>query len=107
MRVVYPYNEILPKKKAHDVFIVQECAAFAELGWDITLLVSKWSEINTLFDHYHISSSDHLHIKPLFIIRKKTSFRISWNLPFFLCCQQQIQKIRPDWVFLSVRKQAA
>jgi glycosyltransferase involved in cell wall biosynthesis len=107
MRIIYPYNEILPKKRAHDLFIVHECAALAELGWDVTLLVGKGSEKNTLFSHYHISPSACLHIAPLFIIRKNNPLHISWNLPFFFNCQRRIRNMRPDYVFLSVRKQAA
>jgi len=106
MQIIYPYNEILPKKKAHDVFIVHECAALADLDWEVILLIGKGSEKNTLFSHYQIAPSTHLHIEPLFIVRKNNPFHISWNLPFFLMCQHQIRKIKPNWVILSVRKQA-
>src|ERR1700722_15168999 len=107
MRIIYPYNEILPQKKAHDVYIVHECSALANLGWGVTLLVGKGSETNNLFAHYQIPPSDRLHIEPLFIMRKNNPFRISWNLPFFFGCQRRIEKIKPDYVFLSVRGQAA
>ena len=107
MRIIYPYNEILPKKRAHDTFIVHECAALADLGGEVTLLVGKGSEKDNLFSHYAIPPSNPLHIKTLFILRKNNRLGLSWNLPFFWCCQKEIQKILPDYVILSVRKQAA
>jgi glycosyltransferase involved in cell wall biosynthesis len=106
MRIIYPYNEILPRKKAHDIFIMHTCAAFAELGWDVTLLIGKGSDGDSLFSYYQINPSQNLHITPLFILRKNNPFGISWNLPFFLGSQFKIQKMHPDCVFLSVRKQA-
>src|SRR5262245_12699498 len=105
--IIYPYNAILPQKKAHDIFIVHECAAFAELGWDVTLLIGKGSDNKALFSHYQISSSENLHVKELFILRKNNPLRLSWNLPFFWACQNLIRKQHPDCVFLSVKKQAA
>lgn len=107
MRIVYPYNEILPKRKAHDVFIFHECAALADLGWDLSLLVGKGSEKNDLLTHYQVPFSTHFQIKPRFIVRKNNPLGITWNFPFFLSCQRYIHKHRPDWVFLSVRKQGA
>lgn len=107
MRIIYPYNEILPEKKAHDLYIVHECAALADLGWDITLLIGKGRESRSLYSHYQISPSAHLHIKPLFMIRKNNPFNLSWNFPFFVQCQRTMQRERPDVVLLSVRKQGA
>lgn len=84
MRIVYPYNEILPKKRAHDLFIVHECAALADLGWQVTLLIGKGSEKSSLFNHYQIPLSNQLQIESLPLIRKNNLFGISWNLPFFI-----------------------
>lgn len=106
MRIIYPYNEILPKKKAHDVFIFNECAALANLGWEITLLCGKGSEKKSLPEHYQIPQPlENFRIEPHFIVRKNNPLNLSWNLPFFFSCQQAIRKKRPDYVFLSVRKQ--
>jgi len=107
MRIIYPYNEILPKKKAHDVFIMHECAALAALGWDVTLLVGKGSSEKTLLTHYNLSPMKQLHIEPLFTLRKNTLLPLSWNLPFFMSCQSVIRTQKPDIVITSVRKQAA
>ncbi|MFZ0565755.1 MAG: glycosyltransferase family 4 protein [Chlamydiales bacterium] len=106
MRIFYPYNEILPKKRAHDLYIFHECAALAQAGYETTLLCGKGSNPN-LFHYYGISSLDNLHIKQLPLIRKNNLLNWSWNLPFFFKCQQQIRKHRPEFVFLSVLKQGA
>lgn len=108
MRIVYSYNEILPKKKAHDVFIFQECAALADAGLDLTLLCGKGSlGDEDLFQHYGTPLSKRLQIKRLPILRKNNPLHLSWNFPFFFSCQRYLEKQKPDWVFLSVRKQAA
>lgn len=107
MRIIYPYNEILPKKKAHDVFIFHECAALAaQKGFDVTLLVGQGSDAD-LFSHYDVPENDHLHLQRLFILRKNNLLRFSWNFPFFFYCQRYIRRVRPDIVICSVRKQGA
>lgn len=105
MRIVYPYNEILPKRSAHDIFIFDECASLAKKGCDVTMLCGKGGKTTTeLFEHYHVPNNAFA-IKQLPIVRKNNWFNASWNLPFLLFSQQQIKKICPDWIFLSVRKQ--
>jgi len=106
MRIIYPYNEILPKRKAHDLFVFHSCAALAE-RCDITLLVGKGSHVKHLFDHYHVFPSERFQIHPQLIVRKNNPFGISWNFPFFFLCQRYIQKHKPDVVICSVRKQGA
>jgi len=101
--LIYPYNEILPKRSAHDVYIVQECAALARSGMDVTLLCGKGSlPPEELRAHYKVGSFP-IHYLP--IVRKNNLLRISWNLPFFFFTQRVIEKRRPDFVFLSVLKQ--
>jgi glycosyltransferase involved in cell wall biosynthesis len=106
MHVVYPYNEILPKKKAHDLFVCHECAALAEYGWQVSWLIGRGSS-STLLTHYNIPPTERLNIFPLFIIRKNNPLNLSWNFPFFCLCQRFIQQSRPNAVILSVRKQGA
>ncbi len=107
MRILYPYNEILPKKKAHDVFVFQECAALSSIGFDVNLLCGRGSLMpKRLFAHYGLKPND-LRIKYLPIVRKNNLLNLSWNLPFFFFTQRQIKKLRPDFVFLSVLKQGA
>lgn len=107
MRIIYPYNEILPKKKAHDLFIVQECAALANLGFNVTLLTGKGAKKETLLQHYQIPDLENLHFQMHFLLRKNNPLNVSFNLPFFFACQQTIKKLQPDYVLLSVVKQAA
>ena len=107
MRIIYPYNEILPKRKAHDVFVFHECAALSTYGnCDITLLVGKGSN-QDLFSHYHVPRCPKLHLHPIFMIRKNNPIGLSWNFPFFFLCQRYIERERPDAVICSVRGQAA
>ncbi len=104
-RIVYPYNEILPKRAAHDAFIFQECAALHAAGLSTTLICGRgtWAAPK-LFAHYGTPSFP---VHQLPIIRKNNPWRISWNLPFFMATQSYLKKKRPDWVFLSVAKQGA
>ncbi len=108
MRILYPYNEILPKQRAHDVFIFHECSSLAKLGNRVTLLCGKGSKTDkALFQHYGVSASENLSIKKVPIVRKNNPFNLSWNLPFFFFSQQFIQKHLPDFVLLSVLKQGS
>lgn len=107
MRIVYPYNELLPKNKAHDVFIVQECFALAENQCSVTLLFGKGKQNGSLLEHYQLPPNPHFELRPLPLIRKNNWLRLSWNRPFFAACQKYIAKQRPDWVVMSVRKQGA
>lgn len=105
MQILYPYNEILPKKSAHDVFIFQQCSAFARHGWEISLLCGKENSNPSLFEHYQVPFTKRLCVTPLFMLRKNYFLNLSWNFPFFYGCQKLIRQRVPDYVFLSVRKQ--
>lgn len=106
MRIIYPYNENLPKNRAHDVYIFNECAALSG-QFDVLLLCgSNSSPKEELKRHYAAEIKGNLQIKRLAILRKSTVLNLSWNFPFFFGCQNIIKKNRPDWVFLSVKKQA-
>lgn len=108
MRIFYPYNEILPKKKAHDVFIFQECNALAEASLEVTLLCGNGSlSDRMLFQHYGVDHHKLFRVKRLPIVRKNNLINLSWNWPFFFSCQCAIKHRQPDWVFLSVRKQGS
>lgn len=108
MRIFYPYNEILPKKTAHDVYVFNECSALALQGADVSLLCGKgsWDDA-ALNAHYQIPIDGQFHIHRLPIVRKNNWLRISWNVPFFFFSQQKIERSQPDAVFLSVLKQGA
>lgn len=105
MRFVIPYNEILPRKKAHDLFLFREAVELALAGHDVHLLIGKGSLSDVqLFEHYGKRAPITIHRLP--IVRKNNSLNLSWNLPFFMASQRLIKKIKPDCVLLSVLKQA-
>lgn len=107
MILAYPYNEILPTRKAHDVFLFQEVAHLAERGCEVEFFVGRGSKSREeLASHYQAPLTSSLHLRPLPILRKNNFLGISWNLPFFYFTQKQLEKLRPDVVVLSVRKQA-
>jgi glycosyltransferase involved in cell wall biosynthesis len=105
MHLLVPYNEILPKKKAHDVHIFHECSCLSSLGAQVTLLCGKGSQEDAmLFQFYNTSSP--FEIKRLPIVRKNNALGLSWNLPFFFTSQREIENTKPNFVILSVLKQA-
>jgi glycosyltransferase involved in cell wall biosynthesis len=106
MKILYPYNEILPNHKAHDSYLYQSCGYLAQAGMQVTLLCGKGSLTKEQLDHhYHMTSHPNLSVHPLPILRKNTLFNISYNYPFFFLCQREIKRIRPDLVMISVFKQ--
>lgn len=108
MRILYPYNEILPKKSAHDVYIVRNCAGLAAAGVDVTIAIGLGSlNDNALTNHYQISSNPNLHLRRLPIVRRNFGLPINMNAVFFWAAQQTIKRMKPDWVALSVLKQGA
>lgn len=105
MLFIIPYNEILPRKKAHDLFLFKEACEIALSGHEVHLLIGKGSlSDQDLFDHYGIYAPIQIHRLP--IIRKNNPFNLSWNLPFFIACQRMIKRLKPDIVLLSILKQA-
>lgn len=108
MRILYPYNEILPKRSAHDVYIVRNCAALAEAGADVTLAFGMSSVPDSeLRSHYNVASRENLHWQRLPIIRRNYGLPFSLNALFFWSAQKLIHDSKPDWVALSVFKQGA
>lgn len=101
MKIIYPYNEILPTKKAHDVFIFNECIALSKKA-NVTLLCGKGSK-GELFKHYQVGKNK-LQIRNLPILRKNF-FKFSWNYPFFFSTQKYLKKTKPDVAIFSVMKQ--
>lgn len=107
MKIIYPYNEILPLKKAHDAYVVRNCAALASSGCDVTLLCGKGSlSKEALFEFYKIEKNNPLKVIQLPILRKNNRLRINWNYVFFWNAKRYIEKHQPDVVLFSVLKQA-
>lgn len=108
MRLLYPYNEILPKKKAHDLFLFQEAAHLAALASiDVTLLIGRGSlERTALASFYQAPLPPSLHIAHLPIVRKNNPLNLSWNWPFFASTEQFLRRFPCDVLLFSVLKQA-
>jgi len=105
MRIIYPYNEILPKKCAHDTYIYHTCAHLAQGDTEVELLCGKGSlSPQELASHYNCAPNHNLKVTALAIVRKNNPLNVSWNLPFFYLSQKVIEKKRPDLVMLSVKK---
>jgi glycosyltransferase involved in cell wall biosynthesis len=143
MKLAYLYNEKLPKKTAHDVYVWRNSYFLSHFLKEKTLEVSlltglscNHQSIESLQNYYLPSSyhkeqsqpatkktlpfwstfadrghsllheMDHFQWIELPLMRKSGPFRISWNTPFFYRCQKWIEAQRPDWVLMSVYKQA-
>ncbi len=107
MKIIYPYNETLPRRRAHDAYIMRTCASMASAGHDVTLLCGKGSlEKKELFQFYKIHPDNPLKVIQLPILRRKNLMRIQWNFLFFWRAQRYIEKHKPDCVICSVLKQA-
>lgn len=108
MHILYPYNEILPKKSAHDVYIVRNCVSLAATGCTVELLCGSGSlPPGKLAEHYHLEQTTRFAWKRLPIIRKNLGLPLTWDTLFFWVTQRYIKQVRPDWVAFSVFKQAA
>ncbi len=108
MKVLYLYNEILPKRSAHDVYIWRNCIELASVGAKVTLAVGKGSDNDiSLHQHYQTQPHSNFQVVRLPILRKNFSIPLTWNRIFFHAAQTLIKETIPDWVLMSVRKQAS
>lgn len=107
MSIFYPYNEILPKRRAHAIYVFFSSFFFAKHGL-LTTLAYGWEKNNReeLLAFYNVPEEKKLLLQPMFHIRKNNPLNLSWNYPFFYLCQKKIQKLRPNIVITSLRKQA-
>lgn len=105
MKILYPYNEILPKKTAHDVYLFRNCVSLAEEGVKVELLCG-WSSlgIDQLHLYYATAPTPCFRMKTLPILRQLGPF--SWNNLFFNQANRRIERENPTWVLTSVFKQA-
>ncbi len=107
MRLILPYNEILPTKKAHDLYLFNLCHQLST-KMEVELLCGRGSlDKESLFSHYGESNSSLFSLCLLPIIRKNNPFGISWNYLFFSKSQKYLEKSRErkGIVHLSVLKQ--
>lgn len=107
MSIFFPYNEILPKRRAHAIYLFYSAFFFAKQGYPSVLIYGgKKKNIKQIRDFYQLPDEKMLSLQPIFHIRKNNLFNLSWNAPFFFLCQNKIEKEKPNVVITSVRKQA-
>lgn len=107
MRIIYPYNEILPKRTAHDIYVVNNCLSLAEAGMEVELICGAGSLYEKeLLAHYHGSPIKELKIEHCPIVRNNNILGITWNRVFFFFSQKYLQRQPPDFLMASVLKQA-
>lgn len=111
MKIILPYNEILPTKKAHDAYLFQQAYYLGQKD-EVTLVVGKGSySKEALLNHYGLENflpHNLLQIRELPIIRKNNPLHWSWNFPFFFFTQnflKQSAKAVRGAVILTVFKQ--
>lgn len=108
MRIAYPYNEILPTRKAHDAYIWRNCAGLAEQGAEVTLACGRGTPVAAeLAAHYATALPASLRVQPLAILRRNFGLPFTWNRVFLAATQRWLARARPDVTLLSVRKQGA
>ena len=108
MRVLYPYNEILPGDIAHDLYIYNQCAALAREGVDMRLLVGMGTASDAELARFHGWEADpglKVVRRPL-LRRNRNWLRVTWTYPFHLLALLQIKRTKPDVVFSCAPKQA-
>lgn len=106
MHIIYPYNEILPKRTAHDVYIFNNCVSLAKEGFQVELLCGAGSQNDgSICEHYHVPSLYGMKTRHLPILRKNNIFSLSWNRVFFYFAQRVLKQERPDVAIFSVLKQ--
>ncbi|GEM_PF-62622 len=106
LHVAFPYNEILPKRSAHDVYVFTTAVAAAQAGAQSSLLAGKggWEEAKL---HTHFRTEPHVtfHAFGLPIVRRNLALRVTVNAVFDHFARRWLDRTRPDWVVTSVIKQ--
>lgn len=106
MRLAYAYNEILPKRSAHDVYVARNVHALAEAGLDAALLVGRGQpDDDALLEHYRLGATARFRFVRLPIVRRNLALPVTINAVFNWSAQRWLRRHRPDWLALSVIKQ--
>ena len=106
MRLAYPYNEILPTRKAHDAYVWRNCASLAAAGEEVVLACGRGSAPDeALAGHYAMAKPSSMGVARLAIVRRNFGLPFTWNRVFDAAAQRYLGHERPDAVLLSVRKQ--
>jgi glycosyltransferase involved in cell wall biosynthesis len=108
MNIVVPYQEQLPLRRAHDVYVVRTAHALAGAGHTVHLLVGRGSlPLPQLLVYYGLPPIEGLRLHRLPLIR---SVRVSWSVPFHAAVRWTVKRLagaaRADLVFASTLKLA-
>lgn len=95
MRIVYAYNERLPLRKAHDVYVVRTCHALASAGHQVQLLVARSRlQGDDLLAHYGLGATEGLVIRGLPSLRRTRGRPgASWGAIFHLAARWTIRQL--------------
>ena len=106
MRITYPYNEILPTRKAHDAYVWRNCVSLAETGAEVALACGAPSLADdALARHYATALPVNFSVARLAILRRNWGLPFTWNRVFDTAAQRLLADARPDVAIVSVRKQ--
>lgn len=106
LHVAFPYNEILPKRAAHDVYVFTTAVATAEAGAQSSLLAGRGGPGEAaLHAHYHTNPATTFHAFGLPIIRRNLGLPVTVNTVFNHGALNWLRREHPDWVVTSVLKQ--
>ena len=106
LHVAFPYNETLPKRSAHDVYVFTTAVAAAQAGAQSSLLAGKGScDEAQLHAHYRTEATATFHAFGLPIVRRNLALNITVNAVFDRFALRWLDRARPDWVVTSVIKQ--
>ncbi|MHC4960418.1 MAG: glycosyltransferase family 4 protein [Planctomycetota bacterium] len=107
MRVFYALNERLPGPRAHDIYVYNQCAALAQAGAEVHLLVGHGSaSAPDLARHHGWSEDPGITVVPRFLWRRNTMLGTSWSYPFNAATWLHLRGWKPDIVLTHLPKQA-
>ncbi len=102
-RIADLYNEILPTRSAHDVYVFRSAVSLAEAGAHLSLLHGAGGvDEAELHRHYQTQGGACFRTVRLPILRRSLGSRFTVNAVFNWAAQIWIRRHRPDWVVLSV-----
>lgn len=109
MTIIYPVNQRLLSRKAHDLLIIKTCHALAALGHTVFLVMQDAGIDNEAFlNHYGISSISGLNIISIPVRKRVGGMVISWRIFYRWLCFLKILKLLQtqtvDLIYLSELK---
>jgi glycosyltransferase involved in cell wall biosynthesis len=107
LHVAFPYNEILPKRSAHDVYVFTTAVAMAEAGAQSSLIAGRGGpDEAALHAHYHTTTPATFNAVFLPIVRQNRGLPVTLNGVFYRAAGRWVASCGADWLVTSVLKQA-